>query len=161
MATGSVDVLANFDLAEFQFYPTQQIPEMKVLDFITGLFKTFNLTAYVQDDGKIKLQTLDSFYANQSTESPYDITEFVDVNNSKVNVALPFSKVKFIFKQSKSLLAAKFDQLNNAQYGQLEYNADSSVNFVGKEYKVEAPWEKMLYERLTDQSTQNTPIADA
>ena len=160
LATGSVDVLANFDLAEFQFYPTQQIPEMKVLDFITGLFKTFNLTAYVQDDGKIKLQTLDSFYANQSTESPYDITEFVDVNNSKVNVALPFSKVKFIFKQSKSLLAAKFDQLNNAQYGQLEYNADSSVNFVGKEYKVEAPWEKMLYERLTDQSTQNTPIAD-
>ena len=160
LATGSVDVLANFDLAEFQFYPTQQIPEMKVLDFITGLFKTFNLTAYVQDDGKIKLQTLDSFYANQSTESPYDITEFVDVNNSKVNVALPFSKIKFLFKESKSLLAAKFNQLNNAQYGQLEYNADSTVNFVGKEYKVEAPWEKMLYERLTDQSTHNSPIAD-
>ena len=133
---------------------------MKVLDFITGLFKTFNLTAYVQDDGKIKLQTLDSFYANQSTESPYDITEFVDVNNSKVNVALPFSKIKFLFKESKSLLAAKFNQLNNAQYGQLEYNADSTVNFVGKEYKVEAPWEKMLYERLTDQSTHNSPIAD-
>ena len=115
----------------------------------------------MQDNGKIKLQTLDSFYANQSTDSPYDITEFVDVNNSKVNVALPFSKVKFVFKESKSLLAAKFNQLNNAQYGQLEYNADSTVNFVGKEYKVEAPWEKMLYERLTDQSTQNSPIADA
>jgi len=58
-------------------------------------------------------------------------------------------------------LAAKFNQLNNAQYGQLEYNADSTVNFVGKEYKVEAPWEKMLYERLTDQNVQNTPYPDA
>ncbi len=161
LATGTVDIISNFSLQGFQFYPTQQIPEMKVLDFITGLFKTFNLTAYVQDDGKIKLQTLDSFYANQSTDSPYDITEFVDVNSSKVNVALPFSKVKFVFKESKSLLAAKFEQLNNAQYGQLEYNADSGINFVGKEYKVEAPWEKMLYERLTDKATQGSPIADA
>ena len=160
LATGTVDVVSDFSLDGFQFYPTQQIPEMKVIDFITGLFKTFNLTAYVQDNGKIKLQTLDTFYANQSAESPYDITEFVDVNNSKVNVALPFSKVKFLFKESKSLLAAKFNQLNNAQFGQLEYNADSSTNFVGKEYKVEAPWEKMLYERLTDQSTQSTAIAD-
>ena len=161
LATGTVDVVSNFSSQGFQFYPTQQIPEMKVLDFITGLFKTFNLTAYVQDNGKIKLQTLDSFYENQSTDSPYDITEFVDVNSSKVNVALPFSKVKFLFKESKSLLAAKFNQLNNAQYGQLEYNTDSTVNFVGKEYKVEAPWEKMLYERLTDQNVQNTPYPDA
>ncbi len=161
LAQGEVGLASNIVLNQFEFYPTQQIPEMKVLDFITGLFKTFNLTAYVQDNGKIKLQTLDSFYANQSTDSPYDITEFIDVNSSKVNVALPFSKVKFVFKESKSLLAAKFDQLNNAQYGQLEYNADSSVNFVGKEYKVEAPWEKMLYERLTDQATQGSPIADA
>jgi hypothetical protein len=158
--SGIVDVTSNFNLNEFEFYPTQQIPEMKVLDFITGLFKTFNLTAYVQDDGKIKLQTLDSFYENQSSDSPYDITEFVDVNSSKVDVALPFSKVKFVFKESKSLLADKFNQLNNAQYGQLEYNADSSVNFLGKEYKVEAPWEKMLYERLTDQSTHTNAIPD-
>ena len=161
LATGTVDVISNFSLQGFQFYPTQQVPEIKVLDFITGLFKTFNLTAYVQDDGKIKLQTLDTFYTNQSTGSPYDITEFMDVKSSKVNVALPFSKIKFLFKESKSLLAAKFNQLNNAQYGQLEYNADSTVNFVGKEYKVEAPWEKMLYERLTDQSTQGSAIADA
>ena len=160
VASTTTDILSTFNLAVFEFYPTQQIPEMKVIDFITGLFKTFNLTAYVQDNGKIKLQTLDTFYANQSTDSPYDITEFVDVNNSKVNVALPFSKVKFLFKESKSLLAAKFNQLNNAQFGQLEYNANSSTNFVGKEYKVEAPWEKMLYERLTDQSTQSTVIAD-
>jgi hypothetical protein len=161
LATGTVDIVSNFSLQGFQFYPTQQVPEIKVLDFITGLFKTFNLTAYVQDNGKIKLQTLDTFYTNQSTGSPYDITEFMDVKSSKVNVALPFSKVKFVFKESKSLLAAKFNQLNNAQYGQLEYNADSTVNFVGKEYKVEAPWEKMLYERLTDQNTQNTPYPDA
>lgn len=157
LATGSVDITSNFSLAGFQFYPTQQIPEMKVLDFLTGLFKTFNLTAYVQDDGKIKIQTLDDFF---DSSEDYDITEYVDVNSSKVDAGLPFSKLNFKFKESKSVLAAKFDQLNNKQFGQLEYNAESSDNFAGKEYKIEVPWEKMLFERLTDQSQQSSRVAD-
>lgn len=152
-----VDISSNFLLSVFEFYPTQQIPEMKVLDFLTGLFKTFNLTAYVQDDGKIKIQTLDDFF---DSSEDYDITEYVDVNSSKVDAGLPFSKLNFKFKESKSVLAAKFDQLNNKQFGQLEYNAESSKNFAGKEYKIEVPWEKMLFERLTDQSQQSNRIAD-
>ena len=159
-AQGTTDITSNFTNAGFEFYPTQQIPEMKIIDFLTGLFKTFNLTAYVQDDGKIKLQTLDDFYNSESSDSPYDITKYVDVNDSKNNAALPFSKIVFKFGQSKSLLAAKFNQLNNKQYGELKYNDDASVNFVGKEYKIETPFEKMLYERLTDKSTQVNAIPD-
>ncbi len=159
-AQGTTDITSNFTTAGFEFYPTQQIPEMKIIDFLTGLFKTFNLTAYVQDDGKIKLQTLDDFYDNESSDSPYDITKYVDVSDSKNDVALPFSKVTFKFGQSKSLLAAKFNQLNNKQYGELKYNDNSTINFVGKEYKVETPFEKMLYERLTDKSTNSNAIPD-
>ena len=35
---------------------TEQLPKIKVIDFLTGIFKMFNLTAFIQDDKKIKIQ---------------------------------------------------------------------------------------------------------
>jgi hypothetical protein len=53
-------------------------PEMKVIDFLTGLFKMFNLTAYV-NNGEIVVKTLDSYYAGGTTR---DITKYIDVKES-------------------------------------------------------------------------------
>jgi len=35
---------------DFQFVIKDQIPDIKIIDFLTGLFKLFNLTAYYQDE---------------------------------------------------------------------------------------------------------------
>ena len=75
--------------------------------------KTFNLTAFVQN-GVIQVKPLDDFYTGTNT---YDITEFVDVNSSKVDVALPFKEVRFKFKDTKTFLANKFSELNNRNWG--------------------------------------------
>lgn len=48
--------------ATFEFVITSQIPEMKVIDFLSGLFKMFNLTAFVNNAGTIIVKTLDSYY---------------------------------------------------------------------------------------------------
>ena len=72
--TGSVVTGGSFD-----FIISQQIPDMGVIDFLTGLFKMFNLTAFVESDGTIYVDTLDEFYIDkQSSNSPYTIDEFVD-----------------------------------------------------------------------------------
>ena len=71
--------------AIFQFAITQQIPKMKIIDFLTGIFQMFNLTAYVED-GTIVVRTLDSYYAASSTT--WDISEYVDVDSSSVDLAL-------------------------------------------------------------------------
>jgi len=34
---------------------TRNIPKMKILDFLTGIFKMFNLTALPQVDGSLKV----------------------------------------------------------------------------------------------------------
>ena len=141
---------------KFDWLPSQQLPKMKVLDFLTGLWKMFNLTAYVENDGTIKVQKLDDFYANQSTDSPYDVTEFVDVNTSQVNVALPYKQINFRFKGNKTLLAAKFSQLNNREFATLEYKGENPNNWVGNEYKVELPFEKLVYERLSNDANSRT-----
>jgi len=134
----------------FTWLPTQQLPKMKVLDFLTGIWKVFNLTAYVETDGTIKVQKLDDFYSGATS---YDVTEFVDVNTSQVNIALPYKQINFKFKEGKTLLAAKFSQLNNREFATLEYKGENPDNWVGNEYKVELPFEKMVYERLTDENT--------
>ena len=46
------------------FRGTGQMPKMSGIDFLTGLFKVFNLTAYKQDDSPIKVETLADFYAS-------------------------------------------------------------------------------------------------
>ena len=133
----------------FAFYPTQQLPEIKIIDFLTGLFKTFNLTAYEQD-GIIKVETLDSYYSSFDT---YDISEFVDVNTSAVNVGLPYKEISFVNKGTDSFFASVFNQLNNREYGQLDYKGEENLNWEGSIYKVELPFEHLLYERLYNGDT--------
>ena len=144
---------ANTIEEKFAWLPTQQLPKMKVLDFLTGLWKLWNLTAYVEDDGTIKVQTLDSFY---SGGTDYDITQYTDVNSSQVNLALPYKQINFRFKGHKTLLASKFEQLQNREFATLEYKGENPDNWVGQEYKLEVPFEKIVYERLTDDETLET-----
>src|SRR5210317_142353 len=144
--------------AEFEFLPTKQIPTMKVIDFLTGVFKMFNLTAFVQDDGKIKVQTLDSFYSGGTS---YDISEYVDIDSSQVNIALPYREIQFEYKGLGTTLALQHEQLSNSGigWGTLEYNANSGENLDGGIYTVEAPFEHMKFERLRDgNSTTTTTI---
>jgi hypothetical protein len=129
---------------DFEFIITQQLPEIKVIDFLTGIFRMFNLTAFVEDD-IIVVKTLDSFY---SSGTPYDITKFVDVNKSSTDVALPYKQIDFEYADYKTFLAAQFNQLNGQQFGELKYKGLEDGNFVGGIYKVTLPFQKILYERL-------------
>lgn len=138
-----------------QFVPSAQLPPQKVLEFLTGIFKLFNLTAYVLDDGTIKVQTLDSFYNTQSTGSPFDISNFVDIKKSQVNLALPFREIIFQYKGLGTKLAMQHEQLTTGGvgWGTTEYTGDSKYD--GTLYKVEAPFEHMKYERLINVANGN------
>ena len=89
--TGQPDIL-NFAVTPSVISPSslvdtiivsEQIPDMKIVTFLTGLFKMFNLTAFIESDvsssdyGKVRVRTLDSFYANGTSRN---ITEFVDTS---------------------------------------------------------------------------------
>ena len=137
--------------ATFSFYPTQQLPEVKVIDFLTGIFKMFNLTAYVEDD-IIVVDTLDNFY---SSSNVYDITKFIDVSKSSVDVALPYKQIDFEYADYKTFLASIFNQLNAQQFGELKYKGSEIGKWVGDIYKIQLPFEKILYERLINLENGN------
>jgi hypothetical protein len=129
---------------EFEFIITQQIPEMKVIDFVSGLFKMFNLVAYVEDD-IIVVKPLDDFY---SSGTSYDISQYIDVESSEVNAALPFREVIYNYEGTKTFLAAFHNQLFNQEWGAEDYTGDSLLNFAGEIYKVQLPFEHIKFERL-------------
>ncbi len=126
---------------------TEQIPELSIKDFLNGLFRAFNLTAYVDFNDQIVVKTLDSYYAAGDT---FNITEFVKTDEHTVGEALPFSNVDLEYSEPKSILAQTFRSMNNRRYGELNYIGDASKK---NEYKITLPFEHMLYERLQDKTS--------
>jgi len=145
-----------------EFNILEQIPKMKIIDFLTGLFQMFNLTAYVEDD-IIVVQPLDEFYDKAPTLQgqviPVNIDEYLDTTKSSVDIALPFSKVNFTYKGVKTFLAQQFNQINNRVWGSSSYSLDGNVyDTPSTEYKIDIPFEHVMYERLVDQN--NGSITD-
>ena len=138
----------NTDLQN-QFTITEQIPKMKIIDFLTAIFKMFNLTAYVDDVGTIVVRTLDSYYAASTTV--YNIDKYLDTTTSKVDIALPFKEIFFRFKGLGTILAEKYNQINNIEWGTEKYTpTNTQFTTPSESYKVEIPFEHMMFERLVD-----------
>ena len=138
------------------FNITEQIPQMKIIDFLTGLFQMFNLTAYVNNTGTIVVKTLDSFYNWDYNANIINIDEYLDVSTSSVDIALPFKEVNFSYKGVGTFLAKQFNQFNNTQWGSLSYTLNGAIYDAPTEsYKIELPFEHMMFERLYNSSTTN------
>lgn len=134
------------------FNIAQQIPKMKVLDFLTSLFKMFNLVAYVEGSEMV-IKTLDDYYDNPSAYSPYDITKYVDVNSSQINSVLPFREVVYSYKGLGTFLAKQHEQLFNEDWGTEEYKGSDGLILSEGIFKSEIPFEHMKFERLIDLNT--------
>jgi hypothetical protein len=140
------DTLSYDYLNLFKFNITQQIPDMKVIDFLTSIFKTFNLTAFVdKNTDVIVVKTLDNFYSSGAT---FDITKNIDVNSSSVNVALPFRKINFGYEDTGTLLATVHEQLFGQPWGEIEYTNDERLD--GSIYNVKPSFAHLKYERLVN-----------
>mgnify|MGYP003122162932 CR=1 FL=1 len=134
-----------------EFNIAQQIPKMKIIDFLSGLFQMFNLTAYVNDTGTIVVKTLDNYYNWNFNPSGINIDEYLDVSKSSVDIALPFKSVNFSYKGLGTILAKKYEQEFNSGWGSLSYSLNNDIyDALEEAYKIELPFEHLMYERLYD-----------
>lgn len=123
-----------------------QMPKMKIFDFLKNIFTMFNLTAY-KEDGIITVLPLDDYY---NAGKVYDITKYVDTTKSKISKLLQFKNMIFNFKSKKSYLVQYAEELQGNIFAHESYGNDE---WDGGNYKVEVDFEKMMYERLTDEIT--------
>jgi hypothetical protein len=145
---------------------SQVFPQMKVIDFLTGLFKMFNLTAYYIDDyrdvnyGKIYVDTLDNFYldcTNNPLKGLVDISDYLDVKQHTVDSVLPYTDIKFEYKETNVVLMENHFAKFNEVFGDSEYNVRELIRqkegiYIdrGTKYEINLPFSHMKYERLYD-----------
>ena len=148
-------VLLNFNKTiEFGLVITQQLPKLKILTFLTEIFKMFNLVAYVES-GIVVVKTLDAFY---STGNSYDITKFLDIRKSKSDVALPFRRINFSYQGLGTFFAKQHDQLFNEEWGTIQYNqGNTGIEFSGDIFNYATAFEHLKFERLIDITNPNPP----
>lgn len=142
-------------LSGFTFRISEQVPEIKIIDFLSGLFKMFNLTAYTNDAGVIVVDTLDNYYSAVNTPEgeyqSYDITEYVDMSTSEISRIDIYSEITFKFKEHSTFLASEYMERFNKPFGGLYYNGNISGQYIdGPTYSIELPFEKLMYERLSN-----------
>lgn len=129
----------------------QNLQDIKVFEFLTGLFKTFNLIAYAEND-EIIIDDLQSYYANGRI---IDVTEFIETKKETVKRGEFFKEINFKFQESKQIIADEFKQSNNQGYGDLDFvlsdeNGDPLQDVDGEKLEVKSIFENPIYERLND-----------
>jgi hypothetical protein len=124
------------------------IPNIKVIDFISNLFKMFNLTAYVKQKGQIYVEPLDTFYSQGNT---IDISKHIENSATDINRAIPYKNIRFEYPESKTFFAEKRNQIfGGTPFGSM---VSQQTKFDGGDYSLKVDFEKMLFERMTDIDT--------
>jgi hypothetical protein len=149
--SGSSSTLPSTNVFDAQL----QIPEMRIIDFLTSLFKMFNLTAYKLPSGKIMVETLDDYYANGTLRR---IDEYIDITSSQIDAALPYQQVTFEYQGRGTKLAALYEQAENVGWGTETFEIDNEI--LGNPYKISVGFEHMQFERLPGTDVQTGYFID-
>lgn len=137
--------------ASFEFVVTDQIPEIKVIDFLTGLFKMFNLTADLRGD-VITVKDLDTYYADGNL---VNITPYVDTESYTVDATTPYREISFKYEDTQAIVAANHSKLAGSDWAEETYNSPDNIK-EGESFTVQVPFAHFKYERILNASTLAT-----
>jgi hypothetical protein len=127
----------------------EQMPEMKVYDFVINLFKmhllTSSMSTELNGDETVEVLPLNDYY---STGTEHDITKYIDVKETQVERLMPYKEIKFSYKGRKSALITAYDEAYpNDKFGDLNWTAGTD-DMDGESYSVDIGFEHMYFERI-------------
>ena len=127
----------------------RNLPKLKVMDFLKGVFQLFKLVIVPSDDGTMYVNTLNSYY---SQGKEYDVSRYVDRGSLKVDRGDIISSLDMKFKQSETVLATEFANRNKRGYGDAKVRLENEFGELleGEDLVIELPFEQIVYERLSD-----------
>ena len=116
------------------------IPKMKVLDFLTGLFKMFNLVAYTKKNSStIYVQTFDDYMTLGTSR---DITKYIDISQSAIDRPVPFNQVNFKYSDPVTQTSLRFVNQFSQVFGDLKYSAPEKYD--GQAFNQDVPFERSV-----------------
>ena len=130
---------SNFTLGS-NIFIQDYIPKMKVIDFLTGLFKMFNLVAYTKKGSStIFVQTFDDFMTLGTTR---DITQYIDISQSTIDRPVPYNQVNFRYSSPVTQTSLRFVNQFSQVFGDLNYSAPEKYD--GQSFSQDLPFERTV-----------------
>jgi hypothetical protein len=125
----------------------QNMPDIKVSDFFSGILKEFNLTCYPISPTEFYLEPLEDWYARGAI---YDITQYTTTDSIEIARIPLYKNIKFSYQKSESFMNNEFLGFFNRSYGDLE----SAFNYDGGDYSVQVPFENLLFNKFSGTEIQ-------
>ena len=132
--TNTVSLNTNINIANY-------IPDIKVIDFITGIIKAFNLMIIPRQNNTYEFAPLEMYY---NAGKILDITEYTYENEMSINKPKLFKSINFTYEESNNVLNQAYKGLFQQNYGDLIYNSDRITE--NSTYDIKLPFENVLFE---------------
>ena len=135
------------------FNVSKRMPEIKVIDYLKGIFMMSKLVAIPQKDGSIYIDSLVNYYRNGEI---YDLSDYIDYKNYTVSAGKILNEIKYNFEDPQTILNQQFKKRYSVGYGDLELsiyedaNADPKVLIDGTKLDFKLPFEQIVYEKVMD-----------
>jgi hypothetical protein len=146
----------NKTFVEATVDPTVYIPNMKISDFVSGVFKMFNLTCYATSVDNFQVEPLDDWYTRGAV---IDITEHVDTDEITIERHKLYKEISFDYEKSESFLNQEyFDSQKNTpkEFGSYK---ETNSNYDGGEYTINLPFENIRFSKELTSNTSEPPVA--
>lgn len=145
--------LFPIQVIEIGYTISNQIPKLKIIDFLKGLFSMFKLV-FIQekDTDPIYVNTLNNYYSEAVL---YDITEYVSTNSADVERGKLLNEISYKFEDPQTILAKQFKANEGIAFGDAEIKltedgTPNSPKVDGEKEEIKVPFEQVIYERLKD-----------
>lgn len=149
-AGGTISFIGN------KLDPTIYAPKISVADFLSGIFKMFNLTCYATSLNTFQVEPLDDWYTKGAV---IDITKHVDTDEIVIERHKLYKEISFNYEKSESFINKQyFNEATNAirEFGSL---SESFSYYDGGEYKIDVPFENLYFTKENIENAAEPPRA--
>jgi hypothetical protein len=129
---------------------SEQIPKLKVRDFITSIIKMFNLVLTPISNNAFSFIPLDDWYSKGKL---VDITNYIDTKDITIKKPKLFKRIDFKHQKSGQILNERFRENNGLDLGYGDLATTYDID--GGELKVETQFDNLMFERLIDRSNDD------
>lgn len=156
---------ASDGLAEFpeqtisaSFDVTLNMPKIKIIDFMNGLFKAFKLVVIANEFDNVYVNTLKSYYASGRV---WNVSKYIKMDSLDVSRGTLLNEIRFKFSEPTTLLNTQFATQTGTAYGDeitllTEDGTPTGAPLDGDSLDFEIPFEQIVYERLIDINDEAT-----
>lgn len=123
------------------------LPDMSVMDFLSSLFKQFNIVAEIDADLNVTTKHFDHYMSDGTIK---DITKYVDTNAYDVFRPNLYSSMVMGYEEPKTALEVGYKAVNGRGYGELIYQLTGSTGakLSGSQYSLKIKNQRIPVEPL-------------